>query len=57
MKEDSDISYLSQTRIVSLIDILGTHDAIGSKKGFLILDEDYEALKSIEVNLCSLNWI
>jgi hypothetical protein len=32
-------------------------DDIGSKKGFLILDEDYEALKSIEVNLSSLKWI
>lgn len=27
---------------------------IAAKKGFLILDEDYEALKSIEVNFADL---
>lgn len=37
-----------------MVRFIGTHDTNVSKSGFLILDEDYEALKSIEVNFADL---
>jgi hypothetical protein len=38
-----------------MVPFIGTHDTNGSKSGFLILsEEDYEALKSIEVNFADL---